>query len=106
MTKRIAIRPRADRDLDQHFAYIAKHNSSAAERFLLAAKETLGRLAAMPELGGTWGFADPRLAEIRVWQISGFENYLVFYRPVESGIEVVRILHGARDIGAIFDREE
>ncbi len=106
MTNRVEIRPRADQDLDHHFAYIAEHNAPAAERFLLAAKETLERLAAMPELGGVCESLDPRLTGIRVWQVSGFKSYLVFYRPVQGGIEVVRILHGARDIGAIFDREE
>ena len=106
MRKRIVVRPRADRDLDEQFAYIAKHTLRAAERFLLAAKATFERLAAMPELGGTWEFEDPRLAGIRVWQVSGFEKYLVFYRPIPNGVEVVRVLHGARDIGAVFEREE
>ncbi len=106
MRKRIAIRPRADRDLDEQFAYIAKDNLRAAERFLLATQATFARLAAMPELGGTWEFEDPRLAGIRVWQVSGFEKHLVFYRPIQNGIEVVRVLHGARDIGAVFGQEE
>ena len=29
-------------------------------------------------------------------------RYVVFYRPAADGIEVVRVLHGARDIGATF----
>jgi toxin ParE1/3/4 len=29
-------------------------------------------------------------------------NYLIFYLPVEDGIEVVRVLPGMRDIDAIF----
>ncbi len=33
----------------------------------------------------------------------GFENHFVFYRPHESGIEVVRVLHGARDLESILD---
>jgi toxin ParE1/3/4 len=106
MTNRVAIRPRAERDLDQHFLYIAKHNEPAAERFVLAARATLERLAAAPELGEIWQCANPALAGIRVWRLSGFENYLVFYRPIDDGIEVIRILHGARDIEAVFEREE
>jgi toxin ParE1/3/4 len=31
-------------------------------------------------------------------------NYVVFYRPIENGIEVVRVLHGRRDIAALFSR--
>jgi toxin ParE1/3/4 len=29
-------------------------------------------------------------------------RYVVFYRPASAGVEVVRVLHGARDIGATF----
>jgi toxin ParE1/3/4 len=29
-------------------------------------------------------------------------NYLVFYFPLTNGIDVVRILHGARDLEALF----
>lgn len=25
-------------------------------------------------------------------------SYLIFYRPIEDGIQLIRILHGARDI--------
>ena len=39
----------------------------------------------------------------RVWRVEGFERYLIFYRPVGSGIEVVRVLHAARDFPTIFN---
>jgi plasmid stabilization system protein ParE len=29
-----------------------------------------------------------------------FRNYLVFYRTTSDGIEILRVLHGARDLGA------
>lgn len=32
-----------------------------------------------------------------------FPNHLIFYRPVEDGIEVLRVVHGAQDIEAIFE---
>jgi toxin ParE1/3/4 len=38
-----------------------------------------------------------------MWSIRGFQNYIVFYRPLEDGVDVVRVIHGARDIQAIFD---
>jgi toxin ParE1/3/4 len=31
-----------------------------------------------------------------------FMNYLIFYRPIGGGIDVLRVLHGARDIDRIF----
>jgi toxin ParE1/3/4 len=30
-------------------------------------------------------------------------NYIIFYRPIDDGIEVVRILHGARDLPPLFE---
>jgi toxin ParE1/3/4 len=29
-------------------------------------------------------------------------NYIVFYRPLEDGVKIVRVLHAARDIDAAF----
>ena len=30
------------------------------------------------------------------------KNYIIFYQPVEGGIEILRVLHGSRDIESIF----
>ena len=62
-------------------------------------------LAAMPELGERQVFKRADLADLRAWQVRGFENYLIFYRPIEHGVEIVRVLHAARDIAAIFEDE-
>jgi len=61
------------------------------------------RLARMPEMGGFWESSNPTLAGMRVWAIHKFQNYLIFYRAVSEGIEVVRVLHGARDIERILE---
>jgi len=51
-------------------------------------------------------FTRPELEGLRSFRVEGFENHFVFYLPRESGIEVVRVLHGARDLEAIFDGPE
>jgi toxin ParE1/3/4 len=83
--------------------YIAERSREAAVGFLQALDTTLERLAAMPELGQRQEFGRKELADLRVWQVQGFENFLIFYRPVERGIEVLRVLHAARDVAAVFD---
>jgi plasmid stabilization system protein ParE len=35
--------------------------------------------------------------------MAGFENHLVFYRPFKDSIEVIRVIHGARDIEKLFE---
>ena len=103
MKRSYTLAPAADRDLDEHFLYIAKQNREAAGRFFQAAEATFTKLAAMPELGERQEFEREELAGLRVWQVRGFENYLIFYRPIEHGVEIVRVLHAARDIAAIFE---
>ena len=57
----------------------------------------------MPELGTLCRFKSPEAAGVRVWSIKGFENYVIFYRPTGAGIDVVRVIHAARDIEALFN---
>ena len=90
-------------DLNEQAKYIQRDSPQAAIRFLAAAQTTFQRLAAMPELGQRQEFGRKELAGLRVWQVQGVENYAIFYRPVEDGIEVLRVLHAARDVGAAFD---
>lgn len=93
-------------DLIEIADYIAEHGSlAAADHFLLAAEETFTRLAAMPGSGIRYNPHHPALGDLRVTPVSGFRNYVVFYRPVEGGIRVVRLLHGARDIQRIIADE-
>jgi toxin ParE1/3/4 len=46
---------------------------------------------------------NPALADLPVSPLSRFKKYLIFYRQVAAGIEVVRVLHGARDIPSILE---
>jgi plasmid stabilization system protein ParE len=42
---------------------------------------------------------------MRVHIVSGFRKYMLFYIPREGQIEIVRVLHGARDVVALFEDE-
>jgi toxin ParE1/3/4 len=57
----------------------------------------------MPRIGRLREFRKPAAAGIRSWSISGFTNHLIFFRPVEDGVEILRVIHGAQDIDAIFE---
>lgn len=71
-------------------------------RFLEAAQGTFGALAGSPELGGLFKSRNPLFSGIRIWPIKGFRNILTFYRPIEGGVEIIRVVHGARDFTALF----
>ncbi len=102
---KILLREAVVADLDELACRIQKDNPQTAIRFLEAAQETFETLARMPELGGCFETTNPRLSGIRVWRIKGFDNFLVFYRPLGSSLEIVRVLHGARDLSAQFGEE-
>jgi toxin ParE1/3/4 len=52
------------------------------------------------------GERSPRLADLRFFPVTRFPNHLVFYRPLEDGLELVRVLHGAREIARLLESEE
>jgi toxin ParE1/3/4 len=107
VTPRLLILPAAGRDLDEQSGYLAEHaNLEVALRFHDAASETFSFLARNPNVGALRESANPVLAGVRIWRVSGFEKHLIFYRPVEGGVEVVRVLHGHRDIDAFLEPKE
>ena len=104
MKPRLTIRPQADRDLVEQAEYLArKAGLSVALRFYAAAEETFSLLAAHPEMGRARNSLDPSLSGIRMCLLRGFPKSVVFYRATGHGIEIARVLHGARDIDALLD---
>lgn len=59
----------------------------------------------MPGMGERRESGDPRLEGLRVRRVEGFEKHLIFDRETAGGIDVIRVLHGARDISRILDAE-
>ena len=91
--------------LQEHVEYLAHRSGPAALRFSQAAEQSFDQLAENPGLGAVWGFENPEIQDVRVWPIRGFRNYLIFYRSSEETLRVMRVIHGAKDIAAIFQRE-
>ena len=44
--------------------------------------------------------------QLRTWLSPAFRNYLIFYRELPDGVEIVRVLHERRDFPAIFSRQD
>jgi toxin ParE1/3/4 len=103
--RRVVVHPEADQDLDEHFAYISADRPGAGIRFLSSARAAMDRLAEFPGIGRAREFKNPALAGIRSWAIPGFERYLMFYRQIADGVEVVRVVHGARDVPTILGEQ-
>jgi toxin ParE1/3/4 len=99
---RVIKRSVAERDLDDIASYLQQTSPRTAIRFLEAVDQACERLADMPGLGGECESDKPSLAGVRLWTIRGFKKYVILYRPIEDGIEVLRIVYGARDIERLF----
>jgi toxin ParE1/3/4 len=89
--------PAARSDLDEIWFYIAQDDPEAADKFIRAIVLRFPKLAAMPELGRQREELSPRLRSFPVGR------YVIFYRPMENGIEIARVLHGARDFPPLFE---
>jgi toxin ParE1/3/4 len=92
--------------IDVFQRYAREAGLGVARRFRAQAEAAFSRLADMPGMGTRYKADDPAFGELRYFPLaSRFKNYLVFYRPMPDGIEVARLLHGARDIQAILGEE-
>ena len=76
---------------------IAEDNPTAADRWLDVIDEKCNLLARMPEMGRSRTDLAPRLRSLPI------RNYIIFYRPIQNGIEVIRVLHGAQDLPPLFE---
>ena len=93
---RVRFTPEARSDLHEIWDYIARDSVEAASRFTDTIAETCRLLGASPQIGR----ARPELAPgLRSFPVG---NYVIFYKPVRGGIEVVRVLSAARDIPSLL----
>jgi toxin ParE1/3/4 len=103
-TRRVRWRRTARSDLLHLARWIAQNNPAAAHRFLDAAREAADMLAALPKLAPAGRFRSRGLARIRIWPIRGFEKILMIYAVEDTGIDMLRVVHGARDLDVLeFD---
>ncbi len=93
---RITRRPLAETDILEIWDYIAEDTFAAADRWVDQLDEKLRLLAIQPLMGRT---RDELERGVRSFP---FGRYVIFYMPTDVGIDVVRVLHGARDIDAVF----
>lgn len=89
---------KAKEDLLAIHNYLAHQSQDReiADRFLLRVEGCLELLASQPHMGRQRDELRPGL------RYHPFENYLIFYRPTDSGIEVARVLHSKRNVESIF----
>jgi toxin ParE1/3/4 len=94
---RVRISAEASADLDEIWFHIAKDNPANADRYLDKLLDVANSLLAeYPHAGRAREELGPGLRSIAIG------NYLLFHAITEDGVSIVRVIHGARDLDAIF----
>ncbi len=79
-------------DLDDVWSYIAADNPDAADSFLRRILARCQSYSHQPRLGESRSELG---REVRCFSV---ERYVLYYKPIVDGIELIRVLHGSRDI--------
>jgi toxin ParE1/3/4 len=93
-------RPAVLSDLFEIWDYIAEDSEMQADAFIDALDRKFQSLAQKPSLGRA---RDELAKDLRSFP---FGRYVIFFMPLADGVEVVRVLHGARDLDKVFQAEE
>jgi len=84
--------PAAIADLDSIWDYIARDSIEAADRVLDELDDLFQHLTKNPKIGEL----QPNLADGRYRRFT-YRSYVIYYRPIEGTVVIIRVLHGARD---------
>jgi toxin ParE1/3/4 len=95
----IVRRPKASADLIEIWEFIAADNRDRADEFIDRIDARFRVIAAQPSMGRERSELAPGLRSLPL------PPYVIFYQPLEDGVAIVRVLHGARDIEAQFEGE-
>lgn len=86
----------AKKDLRELTNYLVQFSISSANHFLDVFEEKFHLLADFPEMGRSREELAPLLRSLPV------DKYVIFYRVINNGIQVERVLSGYRDFEDIF----
>ncbi|MEO0456593.1 MAG: type II toxin-antitoxin system RelE/ParE family toxin [Cyanobacteria bacterium P01_A01_bin.114] len=87
----------ASQDLNEIADYFAENNLEAGERFFIAFNRKCQQLAAFPNSGKSYAAIRPGLRGLSL------EGYVIFYRLLDDGIEILRVISGRRDFPTVFE---
>ncbi|MGO9648921.1 MAG: type II toxin-antitoxin system RelE/ParE family toxin [Terriglobales bacterium] len=92
--------PQAVADLFDIWSFIAKDNPAAADRVEEAVFRACNFLADSPLAGRIR--KDLTALPVRFWVVQPYSNYLIVYRPESNPLQIIRVLHAARDLPAVL----
>lgn len=91
--------PAAERDLEEIVDYIAADDGAAAARIVDAIEVACRAIGEYPAIGRR---RDEIASGVMSFPVG---RYVIFYRPEPRPVGIVRVLHGSRDLEAVFRSE-
>ena len=92
----VVFSPAAEADMDDIWFNIALENPAAADRLIDTIGQRCTQLSEFPELGPL----RPEIAEAA--RSLNVGDYLILYRIAARSVEVIRVVHGVRDLTILF----
>lgn len=89
-------------ELVQISHYLATENEETAHSFLDSCDATFRLLAKNKFAGFARKSHIQRLAEVRFFPVKDFPAFLIAYLPVEGGVRILHVIHGATDYRSRF----
>ena len=83
-------------DLDEIFNYLSCYSLDAVDRFLDALEKKYQNLVNFPQMGKSYEELAPQLRGVPI------DGYIILYRLVGEGIEIIRVVSGYRNLKSLF----
>ncbi len=93
---RYSINVLATQDLNDIADYFATYNVKAGEKFFKSFNQKCTQLISFPNSGKNY---EEIYSNLKGIPLSG---YIIFYRIIDDGIEILRVINGRRDLPVIF----
>lgn len=93
---RYVINVLATKDLNEIADYFTENSIEAGERFFKAFSQKCKQLVSFPNSGRSYEVIRPGLRGLSL------DGYIVFYRILDDGIEILRVISGRRDFPPLF----
>lgn len=90
----------ASQDLNQIAEYFAQNNLEAGEHFFQEFNRKCQQLVTFPNSGKSYAEIRPDLRGLPL------EGYVIFYRVLDDGIEILRVVSGRRQLPNLFDESQ
>lgn len=104
---KLFIQSSAEQDILRQIEWYSEQGlPDVARRFGIAVRFSVEALLKAPFAGSSRSTSNPQLADLRTWPVAGFDAFRVYYIARADDVQIVRILHGRRDVDAIVEEQD